>query len=95
MKENSSPYIASSSKPTRERVGLILDGANSAAAVKTIVPTETAGVRQVWMVQSPFWPDVLTTLAADALIVVGVISLCASILALIVNNIGFGGSNTM
>ena len=45
MKENSSPYIASSSKPTRERVGLILDGANSAAAVKTIVATETAGVR--------------------------------------------------
>lgn len=32
---------------------------------------------------------------ADALIVVGDISLCPAILALIVNNIGFWGSNTM
>ena len=35
---------------TRERVGLVVDGANAASAVKTIVAAEAAGVRQIWMV---------------------------------------------
>ena len=39
---------------------------NAAAAVKTIVSAEAAGVRQVWMTQPPFWPDTLTTFAAAA-----------------------------
>ena len=43
-----------------------MDGANAAVAVKTIAAAEAAGVRQIWMVQSPFWPDVLTTFAAAA-----------------------------
>jgi F420-dependent oxidoreductase-like protein len=58
--------VNSSLRPIRERVGLIVDGTNAAAAVKTIVAAEAAGVRQIWMVQSPFWPDVLTTFAAAA-----------------------------
>jgi F420-dependent oxidoreductase-like protein len=43
-----------------------VDGSNAAAAVKTIVSAEESGVRQVWMTQSPFWPDALTTFAAAA-----------------------------
>jgi F420-dependent oxidoreductase-like protein len=56
----------SSLRSKRERVGLVVDGSNAAAAVKTIVSAEAAGVRQVWMAQPPFWPDVLTTFAAAA-----------------------------
>jgi F420-dependent oxidoreductase-like protein len=51
---------------TAERVGLVIDGTNAAAAVKTIAAAEAAGVRQIWMAQPPFWPDTLTTLAAAA-----------------------------
>jgi F420-dependent oxidoreductase-like protein len=51
---------------TRERVGLVVDGTNAAAAIKTIVAAEAAGVQQIWMVQPPWSPDVLTTLAAAA-----------------------------
>jgi alkanesulfonate monooxygenase SsuD/methylene tetrahydromethanopterin reductase-like flavin-dependent oxidoreductase (luciferase family) len=58
--------VNSSLRPIRERVGLIVDGTNAAAAVETIVAAEAAEVRQIWMVQSPFWPDVLTTFAAAA-----------------------------
>ena len=61
IKENSS-----SSLSTAERVGLEVDDINAAAAVKTIVAAEAAGVKQIWMGQSPFWPDTLTTLAAAA-----------------------------
>ena len=53
-------------RPRRKRVGLVVDGSNAAEAVKTIVSAEAAGVRQVWMAQPPFWPDVLTTFAAAA-----------------------------
>ena len=51
---------------TRERVGLVVDGANAASAVKTIVAAEAAGVRQIWMVQPPSGPDTLTTLSAGS-----------------------------
>lgn len=51
---------------TRERVGLVVDGANAASAVKTIVAAEASGVRQIWMVQPPSGPDTLTTLSAAA-----------------------------
>ena len=60
-KENSGSRIS-----TAERVGLVIDGTNAAAAVKTIAAAEVAGVRQIWMGQPPFWPDTLTTLAAAA-----------------------------
>ena len=60
-KENSGSKIS-----TAERVGLVIDGTNAAAAVKTIAAAEVAGVRQIWMGQPPFWPDTLTTLAAAA-----------------------------
>ena len=61
-KENSG-----SSLSTRERVGLVIDGTNAAAAVKTIATAEAAGVRQIWMTQPPSSPDTLTTLAAAAI----------------------------
>src|ERR687890_2504260 len=51
---------------TRERVGPVVDGTNAAAAIKTIVAAEAAGVRQIWMVQPPSGPDTLTTLSAAA-----------------------------
>ena len=47
--------VPSSLRPTRERVGLVVDGANAAAAVKTIAAAEAAGVRQIWMVQITFF----------------------------------------
>jgi F420-dependent oxidoreductase-like protein len=58
--------VSSRARPSRERIGLGIDGSNSAAAVKSIVAAEDAGVRQVWMAQLPIWPDTLTTLAAAA-----------------------------
>ena len=51
---------------TRERVGLVVDGTNAVAAIKTIAAAEAAGVQQIWMAQPPSSPDVLTTLAAAA-----------------------------
>jgi F420-dependent oxidoreductase-like protein len=60
-KENSG-----SSLSTAERVGLVIDGTNANDAVKTIAAAEAEGVRQIWMTQTPFWPDTLTTLAAAA-----------------------------
>jgi F420-dependent oxidoreductase-like protein len=54
------------SRSIRERVGLVVDGINAAAAAKTIAAAEAAGVGQIWMVQPPSWPDTLTTLAAAA-----------------------------
>src|SRR5690242_9991462 len=56
----------SSLPPTRERVGLVVNGSNAAIAVKTIVAAEAAGVRQIWMAQPPVLPDVLTMFAAAA-----------------------------
>jgi alkanesulfonate monooxygenase SsuD/methylene tetrahydromethanopterin reductase-like flavin-dependent oxidoreductase (luciferase family) len=53
-------------RPIQERVGLGIDGSNSASAINSIVTAEDAGVRQVWMTQLPTWPDTLTTLAAAA-----------------------------
>ena len=52
MTNSGNPQVVSSSRPIRERVGLIVDGANAAAAVKTIVAAEDAGVRQIWMGQA-------------------------------------------
>jgi hypothetical protein len=50
---NKNPQVASGAHPIRERVGLVIDGANSAAAVKSIVAAEDAGVWQIWMAQLP------------------------------------------
>jgi alkanesulfonate monooxygenase SsuD/methylene tetrahydromethanopterin reductase-like flavin-dependent oxidoreductase (luciferase family) len=58
--------VIPSPRPRRERVGLVVDGSNAAAAVKTIVSAEDSGVRQAWMTNSPFWPDPLTAFAAAA-----------------------------
>jgi Helicase C-terminal domain/Luciferase-like monooxygenase len=41
------------------------DDANAAAA-NTIAAAEAAGVRQIWMNQAPWSPDILTTLGAAA-----------------------------
>jgi hypothetical protein len=56
MTMDSKFQVTPSPRPRRERVGLVVDGSNAAAAVKTIVSAEDSGVRQVWMTQSPFWP---------------------------------------
>ena len=66
MTNSRNSKVASSSRSIRERVGLIIDGANAAAAVKTIVAAEDAGVRQIWMAQPPNLPDALTIFAAAA-----------------------------
>src|SRR5215212_547946 len=63
---NPNVQVTPGPRPRRERVGLVVDGSNAAAAVKTIVSAEDSGVRQVWMTNSPFWPDPLTTFAAAA-----------------------------
>ena len=66
MTRDSGSQVYTSGQPTRERVGLVVDGSNAEVAVKTIVAAEDAGVRQIWMTQPPFWPDVVTTFAAAA-----------------------------
>jgi F420-dependent oxidoreductase-like protein len=63
---DSGSQVYTSGQPTREHVGLVMDGSNAEVAVKTIVAAEDAGVRQIWMAQPPWWPDVLTTFAAAA-----------------------------
>ena len=67
MTKDSGLQVSPSRPPTRERVGLVIDGTNAAATVKTIAAVEASGVRQIWMAQPPFWPDTLTTLAAAAI----------------------------
>ena len=67
MTKDSGLQVSPSRPPTRERVGLVIDGTNAAATVKTIAAVEAAGVRQIWIAQPPFWPDTLTTLAAAAI----------------------------
>ena len=67
MTKESDLQVFPSRRPIRECVGLIVSETNSAAAIKTIVAAETARVQQIWMVQSPWSPDVLTTLAAAAI----------------------------
>ena len=59
-------FQVSSLPPTGERVGLVVDGANAAVAVKTIAAAEAVGVRHIWIAQPPVWPDVLTIFAAAA-----------------------------
>jgi alkanesulfonate monooxygenase SsuD/methylene tetrahydromethanopterin reductase-like flavin-dependent oxidoreductase (luciferase family) len=63
----SSVVQESSPKPARERVGLVVNGTDASAAVSTIVAAEAAGVRQVWMIQTPSVPDTLTIFAAAAM----------------------------
>jgi len=67
MTKNSDLQVSPSRRPTRERIGLIVNGANAAAVIKTIAAAETAGVQQIWMTNTPWFPDVLTTLAAAAI----------------------------
>ena len=43
MTKDSGFQVPSSMRPTRERVGLVVDGTNAAAAVKTIAAAEAAG----------------------------------------------------
>ena len=43
MTKDSGSQVFTIRQPTRERVGLIVDGINAAAAVKTIVAAEAAG----------------------------------------------------
>jgi F420-dependent oxidoreductase-like protein len=67
MTKDSGLQVSPSRRPTRECVGLIVNGTNAAAAIKTIVAAETAGIQQIWMTNTPWLPDVLTTLAAGAI----------------------------
>ena len=67
MTKDSDLQVSPSRRPTRDRIGLIVNGTNAAAAIKTIAAAETAGVQQIWMTNTPWFPDVLTTLAAAAI----------------------------
>ena len=58
MTKHSDLQVSPSRRPIRECVGLIVNGTNAAAAIKTIAEAETAGVKQIWMVQPPWSPDV-------------------------------------
>src|ERR1044072_2543814 len=66
-KKDSDLQVSPSRLPIRERIGLVVNGANAATAIKTIAATETAGIRQIWMTNTPWFPDVLTILAAAAI----------------------------
>ena len=63
----SSDLQESTQKPARERVGLVVNGIDASVAVSTIVAAEAAGVRQIWMIQTPSVPDTLTIFAAAAM----------------------------
>ena len=67
MTKDSDLQVSPSRRSIRECVGLIVNGTNAATAIKTIVAAETAGVQQIWMTNTPWFPDVLTTLAAAAI----------------------------
>jgi F420-dependent oxidoreductase-like protein len=67
MTNDSDLQASPSRRPIRECIGLIVNGTNAAAAIKTIAAAETAGVQQIWMTNTPWFPDVLTTLAAAAI----------------------------
>jgi F420-dependent oxidoreductase-like protein len=67
MTKDSDLQVFPGRRPIRDCVGLIVNGTNAAAAIKTIAAAETAGVQQIWMAQTPWSPDVLTTLAAAAI----------------------------
>jgi alkanesulfonate monooxygenase SsuD/methylene tetrahydromethanopterin reductase-like flavin-dependent oxidoreductase (luciferase family) len=66
-KKDSDLQVSPSRRSTREYVGLIVNGTNAAVAIKTIAAAEIAGVQQIWMTNTPWFPDVLTTLAAAAI----------------------------
>src|SRR5260370_30677216 len=57
---------ASTQRPARERVGVVVYGTDSGAVASAIVAAEAAGVRQVWMTQGTPAPDTLTIYAASA-----------------------------
>jgi F420-dependent oxidoreductase-like protein len=67
MTKDSDLQVSSSGQSIRERIGLIVNGTNAAAAIKTIAAAETTGVQQIWMTNTPWFPDVMTTLAAAAI----------------------------
>ncbi len=55
-----------SQQPLRERVGLAIAATDAASTVARIREAEQAGVRQVWMTQSPGTLDTLTIFAVAA-----------------------------
>ena len=61
MTKNSGSQVYAGRQPTRERVGLVVDGTKP-RSIKAIITAEVAGVRQIWMAQPPDRPDVLTIL---------------------------------
>jgi F420-dependent oxidoreductase-like protein len=67
MAKDSDLQVSPSRRPIRECVGLIVNGTNAAAAIKTIAAAEADGVQQIWMTNTPWFPEVLTTLAAAAI----------------------------
>lgn len=63
--ENTAPTTEETqTRPLRERIGLVVSGTDTRAAVAAIVAAEAAGVQQIWMTQSTPAPDTLTTFAA-------------------------------
>src|SRR5258708_14872197 len=55
---------SSTQKSARERVGLVVSGADALATVSAIIAAEDAGINQVWMTQGTPAPDTLTIYSA-------------------------------
>jgi F420-dependent oxidoreductase-like protein len=60
--------MAEGSSPTslRDRVGLVVAGADSRAVIERIVAAEAAGVPRIWMTQGAAAPDTMSIFAAAA-----------------------------
>ncbi len=66
MQDNTTNVEALVQRPLRDRIGLVVSGTDTKAAVAAIVEAEAAGVSQIWMTQGAPSPDTLMTFAAAA-----------------------------
>jgi F420-dependent oxidoreductase-like protein len=64
MQNQDTSMAAPTQLTARERVGLVVSGAEAAEAVAAIVEAEAVGVHQIWMTQSTPLPDTLGIFAA-------------------------------
>jgi alkanesulfonate monooxygenase SsuD/methylene tetrahydromethanopterin reductase-like flavin-dependent oxidoreductase (luciferase family) len=58
--------------PLKERVGLVVTGADAKAVIALIVAAEAAGVRQVWMTQGSLASNIFNDLTLEAILAAAV-----------------------